>query len=280
MISVKNLTFSYPSEDETLVTTNALNGVSFQIEQGEWVAICGHNGSGKSTLARLLDGLLVPDSGVITIDGIQLSEQTIWEIRDRIGMVFQNPENQFVGVTVEDDVAFGLENKGVPQNEMAKKIDNALQLVNMTAFKEKEPVKLSGGQKQRVAIASVLALTPKIIILDEATAMLDPKGRQQIIQVVSKLRRDLGLTVLSITHDIEEALVADRVLVLNRGELVYNGKPEALFDQEVQVKELGLDIPYAQYIKRKLKERGIPLPEQYMTQEELEDWICQYLLTK
>lgn len=258
----------------------ALNGVSFHINEGEWVAVCGHNGSGKSTLARLLDGLLLAQEGTITVDNIPLTEETVWDVRSKIGMVFQNPENQFVGVTVEDDIAFGLENQGVPREEMVQKIDDVLALVDMSAFKTKEPTRLSGGQKQRVAIASVLALQPKIIILDEATAMLDPKGRKQIIDIVYKLKQQLNLTVISITHDVDEVLYADRLLVLQKGQLMYDGAPHDFFQTYDNVTQLGLDVPYAYRMCQLLQQAGVPLPQNYLTQEALEEWLCQLLSNK
>lgn len=277
MITVSNLQYSYMMDDTSV---RALSDVSFHIPKGQWVAVCGHNGSGKSTLAKLLDGLLEAESGSITIDGITLTHESLWDVRQRIGMVFQNPDNQFVGVTVEDDVAFGLENQGVRPSDMPQRIETALELVGMSAYLTKEPSRLSGGQKQRVAIASVLAQQPQIIILDEATAMLDPKGRQQVLKVIRTLKETLDLTVISITHDIEEAMLADRVLVLQKGQLVYDDHPQELFSGKVDVEALGLAKPYEKEVYDYLIEKGISLPKSYMTMKELEDWLCQLLLNK
>lgn len=277
MITVSNLQYSYTMDDTSV---RALSDVSFHIPKGQWVAVCGHNGSGKSTLAKLLDGLLEAESGSITIDGMILTHETLWDVRQRIGMVFQNPDNQFVGVTVEDDVAFGLENQGVLPSDMPQRIETALELVGMSAYLTKEPSRLSGGQKQRVAIASVLAQQPQIIILDEATAMLDPKGRQQVLKVIRTLRETLDLTVISITHDIEEAMLADRVLVLQKGQLVYDDQPQELFSGKVDVEALGLAKPYEKEVYDYLIEKGISLPKSYMTMKELEEWLCQLLLNK
>lgn len=277
MITVSNLQYNYMMDDTSV---RALSDVSFHIPKGQWVAVCGHNGSGKSTLAKLLDGLLEAESGSITIDGITLTHESLWDVRQRIGMVFQNPDNQFVGVTVEDDVAFGLENQGVRPSDMPQRIETALELVGMSAYLTKEPSRLSGGQKQRVAIASVLAQQPQIIILDEATAMLDPKGRQQVLKVIRTLKETLDLTVISITHDIEEAMLADRVLVLQKGQLVYDDQPQELFSGKVDVEALGLAKPYEKEVYDYLIEKGISLPKSYMTMKELEDWLCQLLLNK
>ncbi|NEW65665.1 energy-coupling factor ABC transporter ATP-binding protein [Carnobacteriaceae bacterium zg-84] len=279
MIVVENLSYAYKKEDGTK-EHQALDNVSFHVKKGEWVAIVGHNGSGKSTLAKLLNGLLVADSGKICIDKTELSQETIWDIRQGMGMVFQNPDNQFVGATVEDDVAFGLENQGVPREDMQQRVEEALALVGMSDYKDKEPARLSGGQKQRVAIAGVLALHPNIIILDEATAMLDPKGRKRVIDVVQSLRQTLDMTVLSITHDVEEASLADRLFVMNGGCLLYEGTPADIFGTVTDIETLGLELPFAEKVKRALAENGIRVPEQYMTLQELEEWVCRLLLNK
>lgn len=276
MIEISNLTYTYSQEN----SKPALNDVSLTIPQGQWVAICGHNGSGKSTLAKVIDGLLEADSGRIVVDGITLTQDSVYDVRDKIGMVFQNPDNQFVGVTVADDVAFGLENQGVAPEDMQQLIDDALIRVGMLEYSDKEPARLSGGQKQRVAIASVLAQRPKIVILDEATAMLDPKGRKQVLHVVRQLKEQFDLTVVSITHDVEEVLLADRVIVLKQGELVFDNTPQQLFDGNADVLQFGLALPYERQVYRTLKKQGVSLPDTYMTMEELENWICQSLLTK
>ena len=214
VIRVQHLNYTYPEAKQ-----QALTDVSFDVAKGEWLAIIGHNGSGKSTLAKNLNGLLAPESGTVQVAGMTLSEETVWDIRAKVGIVFQNPDNQFVGATVADDVAFGLENRGVPRPEMIKRVDEALDRVGMTAFADREPARLSGGQKQRVAIAGIVAQRPEIIILDESTSMLDPAGRQEVLGVIRELKDELGLTVLSITHDIDEAAEAHRIILLNDGKI-------------------------------------------------------------
>lgn len=263
-VKIENVSFSY---DEQL--TPALKNISFDIFEGEWLAIVGHNGSGKSTLAKLLNGLQFPQEGLISVCGIPLSEDSVWDIRKNVGMVFQNPDNQFVGTTVQDDVAFGLENHGVPRELMVERVQNSLDKVKMGTFLNQEPHHLSGGQKQRVAIAGVLALQPSIIILDEATSMLDPRGRAEVIQTVRELKTRENLTVLSITHDLEEAAKADRILVMNNGELYREGTPEEIFQMDDELIELGLDIPFPVKMGKKLREKGIRISKSYLTEEEL-----------
>jgi energy-coupling factor transport system ATP-binding protein len=263
-VKIENVSFSY---DEQL--TPALKNISFDIFEGEWLAIVGHNGSGKSTLAKLLNGLQFPQEGTISVCGIPLSEDSVWDIRKNVGMVFQNPDNQFVGTTVQDDVAFGLENHGVPRELMVERVQNSLDKVKMGTFLNQEPHHLSGGQKQRVAIAGVLALQPSIIILDEATSMLDPRGRAEVIQTVRELKTRENLTVLSITHDLEEAAKADRILVMNNGELYREGTPEEIFQMDDELIELGLDIPFPVKMGKKLREKGIRISKSYLTEEEL-----------
>jgi energy-coupling factor transport system ATP-binding protein len=264
LISIQNVSYRYNDQD-----SYALNDISVNVFRSEWLAIVGHNGSGKSTLAKMLNGLLFPEKGIVTVDGIQLSEESVWDIRAKIGMVFQNPDNQFVGTTVEDDVAFGLENHGVAHEEMENRVHNALKLVNMSDFLNQEPHHLSGGQKQRVAIAGVVALRPDIIILDEATSMLDPQGRQEVLQTIRELKETSSLTVISITHDLEEAAKADRILVLNKGEVFKEGTPLDIFKLDEELTELGLDIPFPSRMAKALRSRGISLKETYLSQEEL-----------
>jgi energy-coupling factor transport system ATP-binding protein len=264
LVVLKDVSFQYESQ-----ATLALNKISMQIYQGEWLAIVGHNGSGKSTLARLLNGLQFPNSGSIEVGGIPLSEDSVWDIRRQIGMVFQNPDNQFVGTTVQDDVAFGLENNGVPVEIMVERVVDALKKVSMDSFLDQEPHHLSGGQKQRVAIAGVLALRPSIIILDEATSMLDPRGRAEVIDTIMKLKDEENITVISITHDLEEAAKADRIIVMNKGELYREGTPEEIFQMDEELVELGLDIPFPVKISKKLRQVGINIEKHYLTEEEL-----------
>ncbi|MTH55099.1 energy-coupling factor ABC transporter ATP-binding protein [Bacillus mangrovi] len=269
---VENVTFAYPESEKP-----ALDEVSFSIYEGEWLAIVGHNGSGKSTLARLLNGLLMPSKGTVTIAGMELAEETIWEIRKKVGMVFQNPDNQFVGTTVKDDVAFGLENNGVPRDEMIKRVDWAAKQVKMDAFLDQEPHHLSGGQKQRVAIAGVLAVRPEIMILDEATSMLDPIGREDVMDTVRLLNSDGAVTVLSITHDLEEASKADRIIVMNKGRKLKEGKPELIFSAGEELTRIGLDLPFPFKLSQELRNAGIPLQTNHLTEQGLVDelWTLQ-----
>lgn len=272
MIKVKDLTYRYNSTDEQ----PALNKVSLEIEAGQWVAIIGHNGSGKSTLAKAMDGLIEPEAGTIEVAGLKLTAKTVWEVRDHIGMVFQNPDNQFVGADVEGDVAFGMENRGLARSEMVKRVKQALAAVNMTAYAKHEPVRLSGGQKQRVAIAGVLALQPDVIIFDESTSMLDPEGRQDIIDLMSKLNQE-GFTIISITHDIDEASLAQRVIVLDDGQIITDQKPADLFAKGQALIELGLDVPYPEKLKHELSKLGLRVPTKYLDEEGMVAWLWQLL---
>ena len=273
MIEIKNLKFKY-NQDQTSYT---LNDVSFHVKHGEWLSIVGHNGSGKSTTARLIGGLLGADSGQIIVDGQELTEETVWDIRDKIGMVFQNPDNQFVGATVEDDVAFGLENKGLPYKEMVSRVQEALSFVGMMDFKDREPARLSGGQKQRVAIAGIIAMRPSILILDEATSMLDPEGRQELIQYIEDIRQQYGMTVLSITHDLDEVAMSNRVLVLKQGKVESISSPRELFSRGSELVDLGLDIPFSALLTQKLKNQGLIDCEGYLTEKELVEQLWEYL---
>lgn len=276
LIELKNITFKYQGED----TKSALNDVSLNIYPGEWVALIGHNGSGKSTLAKTINGLITPNEGEILVKGEKVSEDNLWDVRRMIGMVFQNPDNQFVGSTVEDDVAFGLENQGVPREDMLTRVKDALETVRMADFSRKEPARLSGGQKQRVAIAGVIALRPDVIILDEATSMLDPQGRQEVIETIRKIKDDSNLTVISITHDIDEAAHANRVLVMREGEIIQEGSPADIFSRGEELIELGLDVPFPEKLKAALGERGIEVPENYLTEEGMVDWLWTSSLNK
>ena len=272
MIKVKDLTYRYNPTDEQ----PTLNKVSLEIEAGQWVAIIGHNGSGKSTLAKALDGLIEPEAGTIEVAGLKLTAKTVWEVRNHIGMVFQNPDNQFVGADVEGDVAFGMENRGLARSEMVKRVKQALAAVNMTAYAKHEPVRLSGGQKQRVAIAGVLALQPDVIIFDESTSMLDPEGRQDIIDLMSKLNQE-GFTIISITHDIDEASLAQRVIVLDDGQIIADQKPADLFAKGQALIELGLDVPYPEKLKHELSKLGLRVPTKYLDEEGMVAWLWQLL---
>ena len=272
IIDVKNLSFRYKESQEYY----DVKDITFHVKRGEWLSIVGHNGSGKSTTVRLIDGLLEAESGEIVIDGQRLTEENIWNIRRQIGMVFQNPDNQFVGATVEDDVAFGLENQGLSRQEMKKRVEEALDLVGMLDFKKREPARLSGGQKQRVAIAGVVALRPAILILDEATSMLDPEGRRELIETVKGIRKDYDMTVISITHDLEEVAMSDRVLVMKKGEIESTSSPRELFSRN-DLDQIGLDNPFANQLKYSLSQNGYDLPENYLTESELEDKLWELL---
>ena len=272
IIDVKNLSFRYKESQEYY----DLKDITFHVKRGEWISIVGHNGSGKSTTVRLIDGLLEAESGEILIDGQQLTDENIWDLRRQIGMVFQNPDNQFVGATVEDDVAFGLENQGISRQEMKERVEEALNLVGMSDFKKKEPARLSGGQKQRVAIAGVVAQRPAILILDEATSMLDPEGRRELIETVQGIRKDYDMTVISITHDLEEVAMSDRVLVMKKGIIESTSSPRELFSRN-DLDKIGLDDPFANQLKHFLSQSGYDLPEHYLTESELEDKLWELL---
>ncbi|MEK4630321.1 MAG: energy-coupling factor ABC transporter ATP-binding protein [Solibacillus sp.] len=267
ILSFNDVTFSYtPDQPEA---RKAVQNVSFSIHKGEWIAIVGHNGSGKSTMAKLMSGLLFPEQGEVRIKHDVLTEENLWDIRSQIGMVFQNPDNQFVGATVQDDVAFSLENNGVPYEEMVQRVHESLKQVKMDGFINHEPHYLSGGQKQRVAIAGALAMHPQLLILDEATSMLDPQGRDEVLKTVQVLREHIGLTVISITHDLEEALLADRVIFMNDGKKYAEGTPSEIFALGNELIEFGLDLPFAMRMTKLLQAQGVQLVGQHMTEEEL-----------
>ncbi|WP_313310025.1 energy-coupling factor ABC transporter ATP-binding protein [Lactococcus taiwanensis] len=273
ILEVENLVFKYEKESEF----NQLNGVSFSVARGEWVSIIGQNGSGKSTTARLIDGLFEEFEGTVKIDGEVLTADNVWQLRQKIGMVFQNPDNQFVGATVEDDVAFGMENQGIPREEMIQRVDEALVAVNMLDFKTREPARLSGGQKQRVAVAGIIALRPEIIILDESTSMLDPTGRAEIMRVIHEIKDRYHLTVLSITHDLDEAAGSDRILVMRAGEIIKEAAPSDLFATRENMVEMGLDMPFTSNLMNDLRASGFVLPERYLTEDELVDFLAKNL---
>ena len=272
IIEVKNLSYRYDHKSEDYI----LKDVSFHVKQGEWLSIVGHNGSGKSTTVRLIDGLLEAESGDIIISGDKLTADNVWEKRRQVGMVFQNPDNQFVGATVEDDVAFGLENQGMDYPMMVKRVHEALELVGMQNFKEREPARLSGGQKQRVAIAGVVALQPDIIILDEATSMLDPEGRLELIRTVKEIKDKNHLTVISITHDLDEISLSDRVLVMKNGQVESTATPRELFSRP-DLEDLGLDQPFVNRVKAAMIQTGLTLPETYLTEKELQEQLWELL---
>ena len=270
IIEVKDLKYKYDEADDHYT----LNGVSFHVKQGEWLSIIGHNGSGKSTTVRLIDGLLEAESGEIIIDGDKLTVDNVWEKRRQIGMVFQNPDNQIVATVVEEDVAFGPENLGIEPTEIKLRVAESLKVVNMEDYRHHSPHLLSGGQKQRVAIAGVLAMHSDCLVLDEPTAMLDPKGRQEVLSTVCNLHKEKKITVVYITHFMEEAVVADRVIVMNNGKVVMEGLPSEIFSQVTLLKELGLDVPVAAEMAYRLKEHNINLPEKIITDEELVVNLC------
>ncbi|WP_138420151.1 energy-coupling factor ABC transporter ATP-binding protein [Aquibacillus sediminis] len=270
-IEFKHVSFRY-SEEQPWV----LKDVNFKINVDEWVAIIGHNGSGKSTIAKLINGLLFPQEGQIIVDGIEVKQDTVWEIRQRVGMVFQNPDNQFVGTTVRDDVAFGLENRGIAREEMVTRINSSLASVSMNDFLLHEPHRLSGGQKQRVAIASVLAISPTVIILDEATAMLDPRGRAEIMETINAVKHERNLALVTITHDLTEIVQADRVIVMNNGKVWLESTPRNLFRQKDELQSIGLDIPFVAKFADELKQLDVPLNHQPLNHEELLEELWTY----
>lgn len=271
IIDVKNLSFRYKESQEYY----DVKDITFHVKRGEWLSIVGHNGSGKSTTVRLIDGLLEAESGEIVIDGQRLTEENVWNIRRQIGMVFQNPDNQFVGATVEDDVAFGLENQGMDHETMVERVNEALEIVGMQDFKNREPARLSGGQKQRVAIAGIVALRPDIIILDEATSMLDPEGRLDLIQTVKRIKDENQMTVISITHDLDEVALSDRVLVMKKGKVESSSTARELFSRS-DLQELGLDEPFSNQVKATLNE-DFDLPADYLTEKELQESLWELL---
>lgn len=270
MIEIQNVSYAY--ED---AAAKALNNVSLTINDGEFVAVVGHNGSGKSTLAKHLNALLLPTEGKVLVDGMDTADETdTLSIRQRVGMVFQNPDNQLVTTIVEEDVAFGPENIGVPGNEIRTRVDRALAAVGMEKYAHSAPNMLSGGQKQRIAIAGMLAMQPKVLVLDEATAMLDPKGRRDIIDLVTKLHRENGITVVMITQYMEEAIGADRVAVMSGGELILEGTPKEVFSQDELLHKHRLDVPVMQQLANRLNARGANLPKSILSVEEMAQAIC------
>ena len=276
IIELEDIHYRYHEDD----AREALAGVSLEIRRGEWLAIIGHNGSGKSTLAKVMNGLIEANTGSVVVNAKTLTAETVFDARRTVGMVFQNPDNQFVGTTVEDDIAFGLENIGLPREEMLERVTKVLDMVKMSEFRTKEPARLSGGQKQRVAIAGVTALEPEVIILDEATSMLDPKGRLEVISTIQKLHKEKKITVISITHDLDEAAQADRVVLMEQGQIQQIGTPKEIFKLGSKLVEKGLDVPFAEKLIEALRERGINVPEEYLDEEGLVEWLWTSVLTK
>lgn len=275
IVRIENLIFEYYRGEER-EGERAIDDVSLEVEKGSFVAVLGKNGSGKSTLAKNLNGLLLPTEGVVYVNGYDTrNDDTIWDVRQSAGMVFQNPDNQLVSAIVEDDVAFGPENLGIDPDEIRKRVDKALESVNMTKFRDKPPHQLSGGQKQRIAIAGVIAMKPECIIFDEPTAMLDPKGRQDIMNIIGELHEE-GITVILITHFMEEAAMADRVVVMDDGNVILDGSPAEVFAQGDVLKRVNLDIPLAVEIAAKLRAKGVDVPANIISTEEMVEYICQY----
>lgn len=273
IVQLKHVSYTYPEAKEP-----AVKNISLNIEAGSWTTIIGHNGSGKSTITRLINGLLVPDKNPqtkIIVDDKTLNDQTVWNIRDLVGIVFQNPDNQFVGATVADDVAFGLENRGVPRDQMLKIVKKSIHQVGMDAFANSEPSNLSGGQKQRVAIAGIIAIKPKIMILDEATSMLDPSGRDQIIKLVQEIKKKNNLTVISITHNIDEASLADQVIIINDGQLLAQDTPDKIFSKPELIKKIGLEEPFIFKLKNRLIQAGVKIPKEIDNSKKMVDYLCQ-----
>ncbi len=274
MIEIKNLNFKYNEEDEDLV----LKDINLNIKEGEFVAVLGHNGSGKSTLAKLLNGLLLPISGDVLIDGLNTkNEEEIWDLRANTGMVFQNPDNQIVATIVEEDVAFGPENLGIKSDEIRRRVDDALESVNMSEYKRSAPHMLSGGQKQRVAIAGILAMSPKYIILDEPTAMLDPEGRKEVINTIMDLNKNQNKTIILITHYMDEAAKADKIIVMEKGEIEMEGIPREIFSQVDKIKKIGLDVPQVTELAWELSKEGFNLDYKILNVDELVGEIWQLL---
>ena len=270
IIEIKGLHFSYETDDEEKKPVEVLKGIDLDIKQGEFVAVLGHNGCGKSTLAKHLNAILLPTEGTVTVDGIDTKDgERLFDLRQCAGMVFQNPDNQIVSSIVEEDVAFALENLGVPYEEMRRRVDDSLKAVGMYEYRLHSPSQLSGGQKQRVAIAGIIAMEPKCIILDEPTAMLDPNGRREVISAAMKLNRTKGITVILITHYMEEASNADRIIVMDRGKVAMQGTPREIFSQVDRMKELQLDVPQVTLLAHELRGMGLKIPDSILTKEEL-----------
>ena len=279
IIKFDNVSFAYELEDEGIV--NAVNDFSLEVPEGQFLAVLGHNGCGKSTVAKLINGILVPNKGKVTVEGMDTSdEEKTVDIRKTVGMVFQNPDNQIVATIVEDDVAFGPENLGVEPSEIRKAVDSALKAVGMYEFRKREPHRLSGGQKQRVAIAGVIAMNTKYIVMDEPTAMLDPQGRKEVMDTVMKLNKEFGITVILITHYMDEAVKADRVVVMDGGRIAIDGTPKEVFRNVERMKKLGLDVPQATELAYRLRKKGFKLPDNILDENECAEAILKILEVK
>ncbi|MCQ2484812.1 MAG: energy-coupling factor transporter ATPase [Clostridia bacterium] len=281
IIQFNNVSFAYELNDEEATVKPVFNGLNLSVPEGQFLAVLGHNGCGKSTVAKLINSILVPSDGTVTVDGLDTSDDSkITDIRRTVGMVFQNPDNQIVATIVEDDVAFGPENLGVEPSEIRKRVDAALKAVGMYEFRLAEPHRLSGGQKQRVAIAGVLAMNTKCIVLDEPTAMLDPKGRKEVMDTITMLNKERGITVILITHYMDEAVKADRVVVMDKGSVVLDGTPKQVFKNVEQLKALGLDVPQATELAYKLRKQGMNLPDDILDEQECAEAILAALEVK
>lgn len=275
LIRTEDLSFEYQGEDKS---TPVLHEINLKIHRGEFVAVLGHNGSGKSTLAKQFNSILIPTGGVVYVEGIDTSnEETIFDVRQRVGMVFQNPDNQIVATLVEEDVAFAPENLGVPPEQIRQRVDSALKEVDMYDYRNHAPHQLSGGQKQRVAIAGIIAMQPDCIVLDEATAMLDPRGRREVLKTIESLNRDLGTTIVHITHFMEEAVLAGRVVVIDNGRILLDGTPAEVFRHVEQLKEVGLDVPQVTELMHELRAEGIPVSPDVLTARECVDVLVNLL---
>ena len=276
ILEFQNVSFRYEGSSEKKQLPLAVRDVSFSVKKGDFVAILGHNGSGKSTLAKLSNSILLPESGKVLVNGMDTADESLsYDIRRTVGVVFQNPDNQIVASVVEEDVAFGPENLGVPPEEIRKRVDNALKAVGMYEYRKHEPHKLSGGQKQRVAIAGMIAMLPECIVLDEPTAMLDPRGRKEVMDTILKLNREMGMTVVFITHFMEEAVRASRVIVMDNAEILMDGTPREVFRQADRVKAAGLDVPKPAELARALQKRGVPMPDDILTASEFTEYFLK-----
>lgn len=276
ILEFQNVSFRYEGSSEKEHLPLAVRDVSFAVKKGDFVAILGHNGSGKSTLAKLSNSILLPESGKVLVNGMDTADESLsYDIRRTVGVVFQNPDNQIVASVVEEDVAFGPENLGVPPEEIRKRVDNALKAVGMYEYRKHEPHKLSGGQKQRVAIAGMIAMLPECLVLDEPTAMLDPRGRKEVMDTILKLNREMGMTVVFITHFMEEAVRASRVIVMDNAEILMDGTPREVFRQADRVKAAGLDVPKPAELARALQKRGVPMPDDILTASEFTEYFLK-----